>query len=87
MFYFMELPDTKTETLNKAFTCILNRFPHLTEGLHKCTPKDQQSMINSFTVRSLKWSDSSSWLGWGGSRNHVAVEILFPSEGLVIGVL
>ena len=87
MFYFMELPDTKPETLNKAFTCILNRFSHLTEGLHKCTPKDQQSMINSYTVHSLKWSDSSSWLGWGGPRRPNSVEMKFPSEGLVIGVL
>lgn len=87
MFYFMELPDTKLETLNTAFTCILNRFPHLTDGLHKCTPEQQQSMINSYTVHSLKWCDEGSWLGWGGPRGHNEVEILFPSEGLIIGVL
>lgn len=87
MFYFMELPDTKPETLNKAFTYILNRFPHLTEGLHKSTPKEQQSMINSYTVHSLKWSDSSSWLGWGGPKVSNELEKPFPSEVLIIGVL
>lgn len=87
MFYFMELPDTKPETLNKAFTCILNRFPHLTDGLYKCPPEQQKPLIDSFTVHSLKWSDCSSWLGWGGLKCPNEVEIKFPSEGLVIGVL
>lgn len=87
MFYCMYLPDTKQETLNKAFAFILNRFPHLTDGLHKCRPENQQLHINSFTVPSLKWSSNCRWLGWGGPRVSTEVEIPFPPEGLVIGVL
>ena len=87
MFYYMELPDTEQETLNKAFAFILNRFPHLTDGLHKCRPENQQMHINNYTVHSLKWSNDCGWLGWGGSRMSNELEIPFPSERLVIGVL
>lgn len=87
MFYCMYLPDTKQETLNKAFAYILNRFPHLTDGIHKCPPERQQTHINSYTVHSLKWGNDCRWLGWGGTRASNELEIPFPSERLIIGEL
>lgn len=87
MFYCMYLPDTKQTTINTALAYILNRFPHLRDGLHKCAPEQRQDLISCYTVHSLKWSSDGGWLGWGGPRVSNEVEIPFPSEGLVIGVL
>lgn len=87
MFYFMELPDTKQATINTALTYVLNRFPHLRDGLHKLPPENRQVCLNNHAVHSLKWCSEDCWLGWGAPKERNEVEIPFPSEGLVIGVL
>lgn len=87
MFYYMELPDTEQTTLNTAFTYILNRFPHLSDGLFRIPPEQRQAYINAYIIHSLKWSSDGKWLGWGGPRSSNEVVVPFPSEGLVIGVL
>ena len=87
MYYYMELPDTKQDTLNKAYTYILSRFTHLNDGLYRCMPAQQQLLINNYPVHSLRWSSEGPWLGWGGTRLSYEELVPFPEEKFVIGEL
>ena len=87
MYYCMYLPDTKQETLNRAFAYILPRFPNISDGLHKCPLEQQQKLINHYTVHTLKWSTDGYWLGWGEHREGSQKLVPFPSDRLIIGEL
>lgn len=87
MFYYMLLPDTRQDTLNKAYAFILSHFPHINDGLHNGSVKQQQELINMYEIPSLRWSSEGPWLGWGGTMFSYEEFVPFPSERILIGEL